>query len=366
MNKFKICVYAICKNEEKFVDKWVESMSEADIIVVTDTGSTDQTVEKLRKKGVIVYDAEINPWRFDNARNISLENVPDDVDICVCTDLDELFEKGWRKKLEDTWVPGSNMANYIFNWSLHPDGSPDVQLVYFKIHTKKDYTWTCPIHEYLKYNGNPPEKKVFVDGMVLNHYPDHTKSRGSYLPMLEMAAEETPMDDRIIYYLGREYKFMGQWQKCIETLEKYLLLPTATWKDERCSAMRLIARSYYELNKVKEAYSWYYSAIEELPGMRDAYIEFAKVAYCLGDWATVWFFSEQALKIKEKSMTYTNMGYAWDFTPNDLASIGAYRLKMYDKSLEHAKLALSFAPSDKRLQNNIVEIKNKIQKLKSK
>ena len=39
----KICVYAICKNEEKFVDKWLESMSEADYIVVLDTGSTDNT-----------------------------------------------------------------------------------------------------------------------------------------------------------------------------------------------------------------------------------------------------------------------------------------------------------------------------------
>ena len=30
----KICVYAICKNELKFVDKWLENMSEADYIVV--------------------------------------------------------------------------------------------------------------------------------------------------------------------------------------------------------------------------------------------------------------------------------------------------------------------------------------------
>ena len=43
MNKYKVCVYAICKNEEKFVNKWVKSMSEADEIYVLDTGSTDNT-----------------------------------------------------------------------------------------------------------------------------------------------------------------------------------------------------------------------------------------------------------------------------------------------------------------------------------
>ena len=48
MNK-KICVYAICKNEIKFIDKWLDNMSEADYIVVLDTGSTDGTYEKLKE-----------------------------------------------------------------------------------------------------------------------------------------------------------------------------------------------------------------------------------------------------------------------------------------------------------------------------
>ena len=29
MKKYKVCVYAICKNEEKFINRWVESMKEA-------------------------------------------------------------------------------------------------------------------------------------------------------------------------------------------------------------------------------------------------------------------------------------------------------------------------------------------------
>ena len=47
-NKYKICVYTICKNEEKFVDRWFHSMKEADAIYVLDTGSTDKTVKKLK------------------------------------------------------------------------------------------------------------------------------------------------------------------------------------------------------------------------------------------------------------------------------------------------------------------------------
>ena len=98
---YKIAVYAICKNEEQFVDRWVKSMSEADEIFVLDTGSTDNTVEKLKSLGVHVTQEVIKPWRFDVARNKTLDLVPKDYERCVCTDLDEIFVKGWRKKLEE-------------------------------------------------------------------------------------------------------------------------------------------------------------------------------------------------------------------------------------------------------------------------
>ena len=65
----KIIVYGICKNEEKFVKRWVESMAEADEIVVLDTGSSDNTVSALQKAGVNVTEETISPWRFDVARN---------------------------------------------------------------------------------------------------------------------------------------------------------------------------------------------------------------------------------------------------------------------------------------------------------
>lgn len=65
--RLKICVYAICKNEVQFVDKWMDSMSEADLIVVTDTGSDDGTVEKLKERGAVVYVDIVKPgdlmWR---------------------------------------------------------------------------------------------------------------------------------------------------------------------------------------------------------------------------------------------------------------------------------------------------------------
>ena len=105
MSKLKVCAYSVCKNEEKFVDRWVDSMREADIMIVTDTGSTDNTVEKLRQRGVIVYIDVIKPWRFDKARNSCLKNIPEDVDICVSTDLDEVLNRAGEKTLKEHGHP---------------------------------------------------------------------------------------------------------------------------------------------------------------------------------------------------------------------------------------------------------------------
>ena len=201
MNKYKVCVYAITKNEEKFVKRWYNSMQEADEIYVLDTGSTDNTVAKLKKLGVKVEVKEIKPWRFDVARNASLNLVPKDTDICVCTDLDEVLEPGWRQVLEDIWE-GHTRVRYNYNWSFDTQGNPAVNFYIDKIHLRNGYTWTHPVHEVLKCNF--PEKIITTDAITLNHYPDPTKSRGQYLPILELSVKEDPEDDRNIHYLGRE------------------------------------------------------------------------------------------------------------------------------------------------------------------
>lgn len=92
----KVAIYAICKNEERFVERALFSVSNADYIVVMDTGSTDNTLNKLNQlKSMLpqlqIHQKEINPWRFDVARNECLKLVPEDADIVVSMDMDEVY-----------------------------------------------------------------------------------------------------------------------------------------------------------------------------------------------------------------------------------------------------------------------------------
>lgn len=349
---YKICVYAICKNESNFVDRWLDSMREADEIYVLDTGSTDNTVEKLKSRGVNVKTKIITPWRFDVARNESLALVPLDADICVCTDLDEVLEKGWRQKLEEIWKNNTNRLRYNYNWSFDQYGKPSVNFYIEKIHQRTDYKWTHPVHEVLTYLGENQESFITTDAITVNHYPDNQKSRGSYLPLLEMSVQENPDDDRNMHYLGREYMFHGHYQKAIDTLIRHLHLKKATWLDERCASMRFIARCYKNLGRYDEAYMWLDKAIKEAPYLREPYMEKALLDYALKKDRAIIKDIKKALKIKEHGKTYINEPFSWNETPFDLLSLAYFNIGEYNKSLYYVRKAIKINPHNSRLQEN--------------
>lgn len=358
---YKICVYAICKNEEQFVDRWYDSMKEADEIFVLDTGSTDNTASLLKGKGVNVVVKNIVPWRFDVARNESLNMIPNDYDICVCTDLDEVFNKGWRYELEKAWKENTTRLKYIYNWSLDEFNKPKVSFYSEKIHSRKGYKWIHPVHEILEYDLDL-ENIETTDNIVLNHYPDNTKSRSSYLPLLELSVKENPNNDRNMHYLGREYMYYGKYNESIDTLIRHLNLPTATWKDERSASMRFISRCYKELNRYDEAKMWLDKAISETPYLRDAYVEMALLEYNLSNWNKVIEYSLKALEITLHEKTYINEVFSWDETIYDLLSLGYYYTNNLTEALKYINIALEINPQNSRIIENKEIIENEIKK----
>ncbi len=350
---YQVCVYAIAKNEEKFVDGFIDSMSEADTICVLDTGSSDGTVERLRARGAVVAQKRIEPWRFDTARNESMRLIPADADICCCIDLDERFRPGWRAALEAAWQPDTTRARYRYTWSFHPDGSEGHVFWPDKIHKTGCYRWTRPVHEVLSYTGEGAERIVTVPGIQLDHHPDETKSRAQYLPLLELAVAEDPEDDRSRHYLGREYMYRGEWAKAIATLRRHLALPRAVWADERAASMRFIARCYRRLGRDDLAAAWYHRAIGEAPHLREAYVDYAALLYDRQNWAGVAYFANCALAITERPATYITEGYAWGALPWDYLSIALWHLGQVPAAAEACKNALILAPDNDRLQRNL-------------
>lgn len=349
----KIYVYAICKNEGRFVHRWMQSMSEADGVYVLDTGSEDDSAEQLRAYGANVVSESVTPWRFDTARNRSLALVPADADICVCTDLDEVFLPGWRTALEAAWKPGTNCAQYRYVWSFHDDSSEGTVFYICKVHARTGFAWKHPVHEVLVKTDGLPEVSVTVPGMQLNHYPDPAKSRASYLPLLEYSVQEDPADDRNMHYLGREYFYYGRWEACMETLKRHLQLPSATWRDERAASMRYIARASAQLGREAEAHSWFLRAVAEAPHLREPYLDYARWLYEKENWDGVLFFAKGALQITNRPATYICEADAWGSLPWDLCALGLYYTGRAAEALYYAEAACAAEPGSERLQQNL-------------
>lgn len=354
MSKYKICIYAICKNEEMFVDRFYDSVKDADKIFILDTGSTDNTVNKFKDKDKVVIKSEvINPWRFDVARNKSLDMVDEDTDICICIDLDEVLISNWRSILESVWEDNTTRLSYIYNWSLDENDYPKVTFYSDKIHSRFGYKWTHPVHEVLSFVDNDfKENRKVCSDFIVNHYPDDKKNRGSYLPLLELSVIEDPYDDRNMHYLGREYMYYKRYNEAIDTLIKHLKLPNAKWKSERAASMRFIGRCYLNLNRYDEAIMWYKKAIEEAPYLRDGYVEISFLYDKLKEYNKVIYYTNKALKIRNREMVYINEIFSWNHSIYDLRSIAFYYLGKYKASLKNINAALDFLPNDKRLIEN--------------
>ena len=198
--------------------------------------------------------------------------------------------------------------------------------------------------------------------MQLDHHPDPSKSRGQYLPLLELAVREDPQNDRNRHYLGREYMFRGEWAQAVSTLKAHLAMPQAVWRDERCASMRYIARCLRRLEREDEAALWLHRAIAEAPHLREPYLEFADLLYQQKDWCGVIFMVNCALAITERPRTYICEPFAWGSFPYDLLSIAYFHLSQWESALKNAEKAFALAPDDARLQENCALLRAKIQK----
>lgn len=346
-----IWIYAISKNERQFCERFMASCAGADGVLVLDTGSDDGTAERLRELGAVVSTAVITPWRFDTVRNVALELVPEDADVCLSLDLDEVLAPGWRESIEAAWAAGVTRGRYLYVWSHDLSGGDGVTFYADKLHSRRGYHWRYPVHEVLE--AEVPETQAVIPGLRVDHWPDNTKSRSSYLPLLELAVREDPANDRNTHYLGREYMFHRRYGEAMETLLRHLSLPTATWKAERAASMRYIAHCCDALGDWRSAAHWLERAADEAPTQREGPFDLAMLYYRRGDWALCRYWAMRTLAVTERDYNYMTDPAAWGPEPYDLSAIANWHLGHCDEALDAARAALELAPGDERLRRNV-------------
>lgn len=340
----KIAVYTITKNEEHFIPRWFESAKEADYLVLLDTGSTDNTVEVAKSLGIDVHVKTFSPWRFDHSRNHNLDLIPEDADVCIALDADEVLVPGWREHLESI-DPATTRPRYKYVWSWKDDGSEGLVYGGDKIHSRHGYYWKHPVHEVLRCSGE--EKQEWI-GLEIHHFPDHTKSRSQYLDLLKLAVEEDPEDDRNAHYYARDLMFAGRNEEAAKEFKRHLSLPRAIWKPERSASMLYLADIEPENTE-----QWLLDAHAEDPARREPIVKLAMYYFARDQWEPAITWARKAVSITEKPLDYLAKEYAWGSIPYDILAVSHYKRRRGDEARRYGILALLQEPKNERLFKNL-------------
>ena len=346
MNPQKIAVYTIALNEEKFVERWYKSISDADYILLADTGSSDNTVKVARSLGINVVEINIMPFRFDDARNLALSLVPRDIDFCISLDLDEIVTEGWYETLQKVPASATRLIyKFIHRWN--PDGTPAVQHIASKIHSRSGYRWKNPVHEMLyKYSGEEVDHGVEIE---VHHFPDTSKARSSYLGLLEIACAEDPTSAQLQFWLGREHLIHGNHSNAIENLEKFLRKFPEWWEPEIAFAHIYLAELVEE-----KALEHLQQAVGKVPYLRETWVRLANYYWSMGDWAECRNAAIQGSKLDRMPEIYLVDRKLW-VGPKffDLIALSSHFLGDNDMASDFGAKALDLDPENSRLQNNL-------------
>ncbi len=313
----KIAVYTIALNEAAHAERWARSAADADYRIVADTGSTDDTVERLSNAGVTVHRIAIRPWRFDVARNTAMALIP--------------------------WAPGTTAlcSNTVYRARVDDPvvlrGWPSKSF-----HHRWGYRFTRPVHEALSYSGQEVTRNCL--DIVMCEVQDHSKeTRKQYLPLMELAHKEDPNDAQICFWLGRDYMWANRNVEGSALLQRYLELPTSTWTEERSEAMRYLARMQPDRKLF-----WLEKARNAAPHRREIWLDLAEDLHDKADWSNLFWACANGIEKTRRTGSYLDDTHSWGFRLFDLGAIACWHLKAIDRGTEWATKALEFATDDQR------------------
>lgn len=356
----KLAVYAIAKNEIKHVDRWVASVKDADEIIVLDTGSTDGTQERLKGHGIPVFNAVIEPFRFDTARNAALNLVSLDADYCMFIDLDETMPEGSIVRIKESIAAGDvDMYGVRLVYSFDAQRKPTLSYLREAIHRRNGFYWQYPVHELLTAREeNTTSRQIDVD---VYHEPDNEKSRAQYLPLLEKALDENPDNPRYMQYLGREYFYLGRYFDALMYLQRHVA--TEPHGPFRSESARYISQCFVALNDsveeaLDEAEAWLYRACAEHNSAREPFCDLAHLYYSCGEYESAIGAVRSALRITKPPTTPMLLrDELYRHWPYHMLAVCYRALGYRQLAQENIQLAMmNAAVIDKTLANDIATI----------
>lgn len=225
----EVSVCLIVRNEEKLLPRCLESVaSEADEIIVLDTGSTDRTPEIARSFAKVTYFEA--PWTddFAAARNTALSHARSPWILML--DADEFLPAGFIPSIKQYLAHHqANVDAYVFSVvALDEDGVEvpgDTLPVPRLFANTPDYRFYGRVHELLMHAQKRQMVYVHIQGLPIYHQgyqasvrQDKQKLQRDTGLMERMIAEspQAPETERMYLILGQAQERAENWEKALD------------------------------------------------------------------------------------------------------------------------------------------------------
>ena len=303
---------------------------------ITITGE-NKLIEKVAKK----YNAKISHFDwcddFAKARNYNFSQCTGD--WIVWFDADDIVRKSEniRKNIELADRNKVTALSTLYNYSHDTEGN--VQDSHWKIQMVKagHYEWRGMIHEDLL----PVKegKDARISDVIRVHTATKADSEASLLrniKILTKAIKLEPEEPRHYFYSARCYLGTEEWQKVIESVDKYLTL--SNWPEERYDAINMAGEAWMRLDKSDKAIETHQKAILELEDAPDAYIYKARNYIHKEEWHNA-ITNLEIASDRDKDAVNLKKSALYDHDLYVLSAICLMNLGMYQQAVNSAKKA---------------------------
>jgi glycosyltransferase involved in cell wall biosynthesis len=386
----KIALSMIVSETEpvEMVQRAIGSVAEAiDGIFVTVTYKEKKPKESDLLKFLASIGATVSLWkwtyRFDEARNFAISQIPKEFDFYIWIDADDVWQGTDRIRplVKEAYIYniGAIFFDYLYMVELDEKGRIREVLVQHKreriIRNNDCFKWIGRLHETL-IEQRSGMTKVFKDDCKVVHLSDETRTDANLARNIEILErtikEEEGKDPRTVMYLGKAYfdraktandeNMMNDFAKAEECFNKYLggsgtpgidYKGASGWEEERSNAWEYLSEIYRFTKNFNNAIKATSNALIESPQFPNYYLDMAMNYIMLGDHkkADTWLSIAKHVPMPDTTLVVT---------PRDIKARALeidFQIAMKTNNLERAKHAaeklVEIIPSNKDLKDRL-------------
>ena len=310
-NKMNITLYAICKNEEKNVEKFIETSKKFSHTVVVDTGSTDKTVELLKEAGIEVYyhPQSRDEFDFSKVRNQALSYVKTDwaFSLDFNENVDEFFPEGLNVIAEEFTVFKHERYDKV------GDQEPTLgQTAHIRFHRTKNYTWVNAVHEtpiFIPTEDHLNQSTVDTTIKITKSIQPSIDKQLFYLSICEREYKNNPENTYYLWFIFKHYFEVKNFNKALELGQEYLNLSRAYFDPTRIDVFIMSSMLLLSTQDIQRAANYAFHAVSEAmnvggDSMGKAFSHLLKIGQLTQNPNIIVFasaFAQETLGLKERT-----------------------------------------------------------------